>query len=71
MENLDVEAEFGGVAANALIVFRQGHGPEDFGLHLAAHVHAGAVNDEDSWHDALLGLAAVNLAPELREEFEW
>src|SRR5579884_1151786 len=42
VKNLDLEAEFGGVAADALVVFRQGHLAEDLGLNLAAHVHAGA-----------------------------
>src|SRR5207248_10274070 len=50
VEDLDLEAEFGGVAADPLVILRHGHRTEDPGLHLAAHVHAGAVDDEDSRH---------------------
>src|SRR5437763_9668038 len=50
MKQLDFEAELCGIAANALVVFRQCHGTEDFGLHLPPHLHTGAVNDENSWH---------------------
>src|SRR6266496_6164425 len=56
------DLERGRIAANALIVFGQGHGTEDLGLHLPAHIHAGAVNDEDLCHDALLALAGGNFS---------
>ena len=45
-----VDIEFVRVAANVPVVFVHGHGAEDFGLHLAAHVHAGAVDNQDFGH---------------------
>ena len=46
MEDLDLDAELLGIGANPCIVFRQGHRTEDLDLCLAAHVHAGAVDDQ-------------------------
>src|SRR4029077_12254641 len=54
MKNLDVETELGGIAANSLIVFGQGHRPENFELNLAAHVHSGTMDDQDFRHEVLL-----------------
>src|SRR5579871_5958511 len=54
VEDLDLDAELGGVAADALVVFGQGPRAEDIDLDLAAHVHAGAVNHQDFRHDAVL-----------------
>ena len=59
MEDLDLHAKLVRVAADAFVVFGQRHRPECFDLHLAAHVHAGAVDDQNFWHcDFLVGCAA-------------
>src|SRR6185312_14711529 len=52
VEDLDLKAQFGSKAADALVVFGEQHRSEDLQLHLAAHVHAGAVNDQNLGHDA-------------------
>src|SRR6202035_1409055 len=56
MEDLDLEAEFGGIAADAFVVFRQCHRAEDLGLHLSPHIHSGAVDYQHSRHFLLLAL---------------
>ncbi|MCX7142711.1 MAG: hypothetical protein NT123_16910 [Proteobacteria bacterium] len=43
VENFNVDAEFGCVFSDVLIVLRQCHGAEDVKLGFAAHVHAGTV----------------------------
>jgi hypothetical protein len=45
MKNLDLEAEFRGLAAYPLVIFGQRHRPENLGLDLAAHIHARTVDD--------------------------
>ena len=47
MENLDLDAELLGEAADPGVVLRQFHRAEDLDLRLAAHVHAGAVDDQN------------------------
>src|SRR5258708_6661803 len=51
VEDLDVEAELGSIATDAFVVFGQGHWAEDLELDLAAHIHAGAVDDQDFRHE--------------------
>ena len=50
MKNLDLDAEFLRVLADVFVVLRQSHRAEDVDLRLAAHVHAGAVHDQNFWH---------------------
>jgi hypothetical protein len=47
MEDLDLDVELLCIGANSGIVFRQGHRAEDLDLRLAAHVHAGTVDDQN------------------------
>src|SRR5437870_4870962 len=47
VKDLDLYPERARVLADLDVVFREGQGPEHLRLHLAAHVHAGAVNDQD------------------------
>ena len=51
VEDLYVDAEFRGIATDALVVFRQGHRTEYLELDLAPHIHPGAVDDQDFWHE--------------------
>src|SRR5262249_7449622 len=53
VKDLDLHAELFGIAADALVVFGQGHGTEDLELDLAAHVHACAVDHQDLGHRVL------------------
>src|SRR4029077_19192861 len=53
VKDLDLDAELLGIAANALVVFGERHRAEDVDLHLAAHIHAGAMDYENSGHRAL------------------
>src|SRR5262245_43092397 len=50
MENLDLEAQLSRIFADVLVVFWQGHGAEGLNLDLPAHVHPGAVYDQDFRH---------------------
>jgi hypothetical protein len=54
VKNLDFETEFGSIAADPLVIFRQRHWPEYLGLDLAAHIHAGAVDHQNFRHAASL-----------------
>jgi hypothetical protein len=51
---LDIDAELGRIAANVLVIFRQRHLAEYFGLHLATHVHTRAMDDQDLRHADVL-----------------
>ncbi len=54
VEDLDGDAQLGGVFADLRVVFGEFHRAEGFEHGLAAHVHAGAVDDEDIFHGVSL-----------------
>src|SRR5580692_7347554 len=47
VKNFDLKTKLGGKAADAIVVFGKQHRAENFELDLAAHVHAGTVNDKN------------------------
>jgi hypothetical protein len=53
MKKLDVDAELRGVFADALVIFGQSHRSKDLGLDLAAHIHAGTMDDQNFRHRIL------------------
>ena len=50
VEDINLDTQLGGIFADVLIVFRQGHGTEDLGLDFAAHVHSGTMDYQDLRH---------------------
>src|SRR5580698_5806374 len=50
VEDFDFQPEFGGKAADALVIFGKLHWPENLELDLAAHVHTGAMDHENLGH---------------------
>jgi len=65
VKNLDFEAEFGGVTADSLIVFGQGHRAKDLGLDFAAHVHPRPMDHQNFCHAAFLSADLRNASGSL------
>src|SRR6202020_3108381 len=51
VEYFDIDIEVLGVPDDVLVVLVQRHGAENLGLRLAAHIHAGPLDNEDFHRD--------------------